>query len=300
LVSKKPPIKLGLIGISEGNGHPYSWGAIINGYNKQLMSKCPYPVIPEYLKNANSNRIGSLGCKVTHLWTQDKQESVKIANACKIGNIVDDPTEMLGKIDGLLLARDDCENHFNLSKDFLSAGYPIYIDKPIASFKKQLDKILSLRKYPHQIFSCSALGYAPELEISEEMRQEFGNPISVEAITPKFWNKYGIHLIEPILNMLRIVEVPREVYTKKENGLHTTHCSWNSGKKASMTCSGKISNPIEFRVTFENGKKIFQFKDSFTAFRNALEKFVITMKTGVNGICEKKIQVIVDILERGQ
>ena len=30
-------INLGLIGISEGNGHPYSWSAIINGYNEAYL-----------------------------------------------------------------------------------------------------------------------------------------------------------------------------------------------------------------------------------------------------------------------
>jgi hypothetical protein len=32
-MSKK--IKLGIIGASKGNGHPYSWSAIFNGYDAQ-------------------------------------------------------------------------------------------------------------------------------------------------------------------------------------------------------------------------------------------------------------------------
>ena len=27
---------------------PYSWSAIINGYDKDEMKKCPFPVIPQY------------------------------------------------------------------------------------------------------------------------------------------------------------------------------------------------------------------------------------------------------------
>ena len=38
-------IKLGLIGLSEGNGHPYSFSAIINGYDKQAMQKSDWSVI---------------------------------------------------------------------------------------------------------------------------------------------------------------------------------------------------------------------------------------------------------------
>ena len=41
--------KLGIIGISDGNGHPYSWSAIINGYEPAKMENCGFPVIPRYL-----------------------------------------------------------------------------------------------------------------------------------------------------------------------------------------------------------------------------------------------------------
>ena len=42
-------IRIGIIGLSPGNGHPYSWAAICNGYNTEAMSNCPFPIIPEYL-----------------------------------------------------------------------------------------------------------------------------------------------------------------------------------------------------------------------------------------------------------
>ena len=41
-------LRLGIIGISEGNGHPYSWSAIFNGYNHEYAQDCPFPVIPDY------------------------------------------------------------------------------------------------------------------------------------------------------------------------------------------------------------------------------------------------------------
>ncbi len=41
-------LTLGIIGSSSGNGHPYSWSAIFNGYDKSLMNDCPFDVIPKY------------------------------------------------------------------------------------------------------------------------------------------------------------------------------------------------------------------------------------------------------------
>ena len=49
LVKDTNNIKLAMVGMVEGNGHPYSWTAIINGqYNAEVMADCGYPVIPHY------------------------------------------------------------------------------------------------------------------------------------------------------------------------------------------------------------------------------------------------------------
>ena len=38
-----------MLGMIAGNGHPYSWSAIINGYDRAAMARCPYAGIPVYL-----------------------------------------------------------------------------------------------------------------------------------------------------------------------------------------------------------------------------------------------------------
>ena len=43
------PLRLAMLGMVPGNGHPYSWSAIFNGYDPQEMANCPYPAIPQYL-----------------------------------------------------------------------------------------------------------------------------------------------------------------------------------------------------------------------------------------------------------
>jgi len=41
-------IKLAFLGTNEGNGHIFSWSAIINGkFDKELMKNCGYLVIYE-------------------------------------------------------------------------------------------------------------------------------------------------------------------------------------------------------------------------------------------------------------
>lgn len=42
---EKDPLRVAILGLIEGNYHPYSWSAIINGYDAALMASCPAPVI---------------------------------------------------------------------------------------------------------------------------------------------------------------------------------------------------------------------------------------------------------------
>ena len=80
--------KLGIIGLSYDNGHPYSWSAILNGYDKEKMAKCPWPNIFEYLNAKDPEAKEVEGVQVTHVWTQDKEISKAIAAASLIENIV--------------------------------------------------------------------------------------------------------------------------------------------------------------------------------------------------------------------
>ena len=50
LVKHPQAIRLAMIGSTPGNGHPYSWSAMFNGYNRELMTReCPFAGIPQYL-----------------------------------------------------------------------------------------------------------------------------------------------------------------------------------------------------------------------------------------------------------
>ena len=111
--------RLGILGMSEGNGHPYSWSAIINGYDSKFISKCGFPSIPEYLSKQNFPTDFIQNAEVSHLWTQDKEVSRSIANSCFIKTIVKNPEEMIGKVDGVLLARDDAQNHYYFANNKL-------------------------------------------------------------------------------------------------------------------------------------------------------------------------------------
>ena len=70
-------IRVGMIGISEGNGHPFSFSAIINGYSDEGLRESGWPVIYEYVRRRDPSEFGIAGLKVTHAWTQDPDTTSK-------------------------------------------------------------------------------------------------------------------------------------------------------------------------------------------------------------------------------
>ena len=97
----KRELTLGVIGESEGNGHPYSWSAIFNGFNKEAMSLCPYPVISKYLNEEKYPENFINNASVTHIWTQNITNSIRIAKASKIPFIVENSSDLIGKVENI-------------------------------------------------------------------------------------------------------------------------------------------------------------------------------------------------------
>ena len=295
-------LKLGIIGISEGNGHPYSWSAIFNGYNKQEMEKCPFPVIPEYLSKEKypDNFLSHLGI-VTHVWTQDYKLSKHIALAANISNVCHDMEEMIGKIDAVLLARDDAENHYEHAKNFLEAGLPIFIDKPLAFDKKNALKLWDLSLYDQQIFTSSAMRFSNEMQPEVLNFEKIGNIKFIWATISNNWEKYAIHLIEAVMNLLphrgKLLKVkPLGIETEDLEGAQVL---WDSGITAIFQTFDVPSTPLWIRVLGDKGYQDLTFRDSFGAFKSALEHFVDLVNGDKENIPKEFTLEMITILEKG-
>lgn len=275
-------IRLGVIGFSEGNGHPYSWSAIINGYAPAAMADSGFPVIPEYLARQRWPDARIAGAEVTHVWTQDPDLSQRIARAALIPNVVPTPEAMIGQVDAILLARDDAENHAAFALPFIDAGLPIYIDKPIALSLAALHALHDRQHRSGQIFTCSALRYARELTLPADHRERIGRIRHIQATTPNSWEKYAVHIIEPVLRML---DAPPLVQHARSlpiaGGGRQLVVGFADDVTASLAATGKgVVAPIAIRVHGERGWLELGFADSFAAFRSALQDFIDGIRAG--------------------
>jgi len=285
-------LRIGIVGLSEGNGHPYSWSAIFNGFDKT--KECPFEVIPEYLGQQSFPKdfLSDLG-KVTHIYTQDRKISEKVAEFARIDNIVDRPEEMINNIDVVLLARDDAENHYEMAKVFIENGIPIFIDKPLAYNIKEAEKIYSINENS-LIYTCSSIRFAKEF--SEKILEGTNY---VNATVMKSWERYGIHIIEPVVSMF-----PNRgglISVQKINlsvGVKIRVVKWEN-LQATFTTTGKIKSPISINVMNINTSKNLLFKDTFYAFRESLRNFIKVIGNKKLNISKMETLEIIEIIEKG-
>lgn len=291
-------LRLGIIGLSDGNGHPYSWAAIFNGYDPAAMASCPFPAIPDYLAKQVFPRDQIRGARVTHVWAQDKAVAQHVAAASLIPTVVDSYEGMIGEVDAVLLARDDAEHHLEMSIPFLNAGLPIYIDKPVSLTLGDLSALYEHQRFPGQIFSCSALRYSSDFQLSASERERLGEIRTVTASAPKSWEKYGVHIVEPVLNMLGIFREPARVVSRRAGDVTIVSAEWGP-LAATFTCLG--SAPAEFKINIEGAaaSKHMVFADTFAAFKRALEAFVDGVRSRTEKIPRVELEAVVSILERG-
>lgn len=293
-------LRLGLIGMSLGNGHPYSWSAICNGYDQVLMKDCGFPVIPRYLEKQTYPDDFIHEATVTHVWTQDKKLSEHIAKASKIACTVKNFEDLIGSVDAVLLARDDAENHAYFAKPFLEAGTPIYIDKPLALSVNEAKNLIDLQSYSGQIFSCSALSYADELAPDSSELASIGEIRSIIGFTPKDWDKYAIHIIEPLLRFLPDDDDVVEASRWKAGGRTTLHVQFSSGIDAQITTFGDSIVPITLKVIGSAGCIDLQFGDAFQCFKIALQDFIASAKEKKSRISTSRMLRVVSLVEMGR
>ncbi len=293
------PLRFGIIGLSEGNGHPYSWAAIFNGYDPAAMATCPFPVIPAYLAERSFPADAVAGATVTHVWTQDAAVAAHVAAASRIPNVVADLTDMIGHVDGVLLARDDAEAHFEFAAPFLEAGVPVFIDKPLALSVAEAKRIYAAQARPGLVFTCSALKYAAEFLPAAERVAELGAVRYITGTTPKQWDTYAVHVLDPLQHFVR--GAGAVIRTATSGGkTRSLDIQWESGLEARVTALGDLSGPIGITLHGDRGWLEMRFKDSFTAFRAALRHFTDIVRGDKPPQDPAEVLAVVELIEAGR
>ena len=188
-------LKFGIIGMNDGNGHPYSFAASFNGFNADaLEKKCTFPIIREYLTAHHRNQEFIPDARVTHIWTQDKKISQQVADVSNIPHVADSIAELVSQVDGIIFARDDIWNHWDMAKDIFASGKPVYMDKLLAHDVDDLKKFIAVTGEDYPLLTASSYQFAPNVRAAAAS-MPLNELRTVHGISPVIWVRYAPHLL---------------------------------------------------------------------------------------------------------
>ena len=279
-VNNPDNISLAMIGMVQGNGHPYSWSAIINGqYDAQVMADCGYPVIPQYLAAAK-DELGISGAKVTHIWCDQKSDAERVAKASYIPTIVDNFEDVIGNVDGVIIPTDKGWEHLDRARPFIEADMPIFIDKPLTDRKDHLQQFVEWQHEGKPIMSTSCMRYAKEFAEARKRLSELGELRLITMTTPKSWERYGIHALEGVYPFLEPGGWLWVVNTGSEQ-VNIVHCRHESGVDVILAAIADMYGAFGcLNLYGTKGNMSVQFKDTFYAFKTQLVEFINYLRSG--------------------
>lgn len=136
------------------------------------------------------------------LYTQQLRDTYHV-------EIVDSISELLQKVDVVLLESVDGRKHLEQAVPVFQAGKPVFIDKPFAASLLDALRLQALaRKYRTPCFSSSALRFCPgiarfrrDAQVGEVIGCDAWGPCLLEPHHPDlFW--YGIHGVEILYTVM--------------------------------------------------------------------------------------------------
>lgn len=291
-------IKIGIIGMSPGNAHPYSWSAIINGqFDQSTITNVGYPAVSEYLK-ANQETLGIRMARVTHIWSQDRCISESIAKSTGIEHIIGEMTDMIGQVDAVILSRDDPEHHLSMAGPFIEAGVPIFIDKPLTINRDDLAYFTAASQAGKIIMSCSSMRYAHECRTAKTELHKLGDIELVTAVGKKDWVKYGVHLLEAIFSVFDD-PIPKSVQYVNKGNKDIVIITFNDGLLVSLHLSMDISSTFQFSLFGRNGWELIDIRNSHAMFKENIIEFIRSVEEKKARLPFEKTYNIIDTLIAG-
>lgn len=274
------PLRLAMLGMVDGNGHPYSWSAIVNGYDPGEMSKCPYPTITDYLNLAAKDQFGFPDVKVTHIWADRPEDANRVARAALIPTVVSRPEDVIGHVDAVLIATDKGDEHVERCRPFVDAGLTIFVDKPMADKAEDLQTFSRWVGQGARILSSSCMRYCKEFSPFRASTRDLGTIRFATSTISNRWERYGIHALEGIYCILGPGFLSaRNVGRAGEDVVYYRH---RSGAHLVVTAIDDMHGAFGTLSLYgTHGQASAAFRDTFFAFRSQLQDFISYVRSDV-------------------
>lgn len=252
-------------------------------------------------KNINIDK-NVKGFTVDYIWGETGEFAKMAAKEGEISNIVKKTTDMLGKIDALIVDHRHPKYHLKAALPFVKAGIPSYIDKP---FCYRVDKGVEFLKLAKKLGTpVTSFGVLTEQSSYRRFVKKLQNSGKINSGTiyapcdikspygGVFF--YGIHSVEMALNAFGF-DVSRVLMTKNKDNA-TGQLIYKDGRIVTMNFH-KNNWTFAISAHTEKGLVASDIKMDANNSIGGIKIFTKMFKTGIEPIEHKKIMLPIRILE---
>ncbi len=262
------------------NGHPYSFGSIINGFHPDEFDG-EWEIIKTYLaKRPNVEYLSDIAY-IRKVWTQDHSRTLSIQKSCKIDKACMSYEE-LTDMDAIIFARDDWNQRNYILNHFLALGIPCFCDKPLCIESSDLDFYMQFIE-KGLLYTGSGFRFAYELD---NHRASIMDSFFISAYVVNNMEKYAIHILDAIFSVKE--SPPLFAVNLKESIYETSEITLSDKTIVRLTASPFLKSTFLINWWESSGcLKSVNLSDNFTAFRRLMIAFIKMVNTGINGDINK-------------
>jgi len=271
--SEQKPVRIGIIGAE--NSHTAGFGKLFN-----IDKKFP-------------------GVELKYVWGETDAFAKAAMEKGSIPNQVQDPKEMLGKIDALIVDHRHPKFHLEPAVQFIKAGIPTFIDKPFCYRAGEGKEFLKLaKKLGTPVTSYSSIAQsAATFDIKEQVASLGKISQVVRTGTADFDSEYGgiffygIHIVEPLMFMFG--DDIQEVRVNRNGKFGNASLKFSSGLFATLIFKEKAygwetfvetsDKLVELKSRVEETDPPKNYVDLVEMFRTGKEPR--SHQSIINGVC---------------
>ena len=198
--------------------------------------------------------------------------------------ILNDPADLFGKVDAVLVESVDGSVHLDRAMPFLRKGMPTYVDKPFACSLADAKALATVAMREHiPLMSSSSLRYAPEVVAASDPKGPLGPIVGVSTHGPSPTHPrnpglfhYGIHPVEMLFTLMGAG--CKRLTCLSEPGADVVTGVWSDGRIASVRGIRSGKQDYGFTVFGEKGVKTQGVSTQFI-YRELLKRIVAMFET---------------------
>jgi virulence factor len=283
--------RLGLVG-GVDIFHGIAFSALLNEIDEEAWKAAGYwnPGVPR-IENA----------QIVGIWDPEHEKAVARAKIIKGVEMTPERMEdLIGHVDGVIIADDVTQQHQKRVPPFLKAGVPTFCDKPLSRDPAEAAEIVALaRKHKTRFMSSSALRFGRELEEAREQLEAIGPIRVVHAVGPNELIFYGVHPLELAHTVLG-PGAESVVNVGDTEGHNIVRVRWSGGRYLILQVFEDVAYGFEARFYGAKGVVEVKVGDAGYFYKKMIEQFIRLIETGEENPPPESTLEIIRILAAGE